>query len=1028
MNFRKLNNLIGWLMFATAALVYLLTMEPTVSFWDCGEFISAAFKIEVGHSPGAPLFMMIQRLFGIMAGSNLESVAKWINSWSALASAGTILFLFWTITHFACRLLVKKDEEPQGNQLWMILGAGVVGALAYTFSDTFWFSAVEAEVYATSSLFTAVVFWAVLKWEHVADEKYADRWLVLIAYLMGLSVGVHLLNLLTIPAVGMVYYFRRFKPTISGAIIAFLVSCGVLAFVQYGVIQWVPSLAAQFDLFFVNSLRLPFDSGALFFILLLIAALVAALVWAQRTRRGHWHTAILSLLFVLIGFSSYMAPMIRSRADVPIDMTNPDNAISLLSYLKREQFGSQPLFSGPDFTSKPVEYAVTGHSYSRSEKDGKDYYLKVGDKIKQEFAPSDTRFFPRVHNINDASHIRFYREYLGLAEGERPSSADNYKFFFNYQINWMWWRYFMWNYAGRQNDFQGQGEPKNGNWITGIKAFDKNVLGVGDIDLMSKGYRDNPARNQFYLLPFLLGVLGLVYQFNRHKKDGIITLVLFFFTGIAIAIYLNMTPLQPRERDYAFVGSMYAFAIWIGLGVLMVNQYLSRWVKGRPGVVLSIALCLIAVPALMAKEGWDDHDRSKKTLAWASAYNVLSSVDSNAILFTFGDNDTYPLWYIQEVEGFRKDVRLINMSLLGIDWYIDQLNYRVNDAMPVDMIWDREHYLGDRRNYLMYYNPPNIPEDRYFDLIDICQFFISDDANAKISMVNQERQNFLPTRNFSLPTPSMEELIARGMIAPEDTAIYRAGLQFTFPKEVAYKGDLAVFNILAAVARNGWDRPVYFGGGLPRDNYVGLNENLLLEGLVYRVVPYARNFPMPGNFGEVGMLSMDKSLDLFMNTYQWGNAHRDDVYFDEKNRLMFAAYRINAARIATELGMVGRKEEAVALLDKVMENISESSYLYDATAFYMAVAYYEIDELEKAAALSMKLARNSEDDIQYVLSLSKPRRQQCLGDVQRDLSIMNALSGTAQKAGDTTTAQNLQTRVTALSEKVNQNMDFSQMR
>ncbi|HTM65654.1 MAG TPA: DUF2723 domain-containing protein, partial [Flavipsychrobacter sp.] len=698
MNYRKVNNIVGWVTFAIATFVYLKTMEPTVSFWDCGEFLSCGYKIEVGHSPGAPFFMLIQRMFGLLAGSNLQKVAMFINSWSAIASGLTILFLFWTITHFAKRLIAPGDAAPDRKQLTLIRGAGLVGALAYTFSDTFWFSAVEAEVYATSSLFTAIAFWAMLKWEHQANNRYADRWLVLIFYLVGLSVGVHLLNLLTIPAIALIYYYRRYETTSIGSITAFVIGCVILAVIQFGILQGLPWLAFKFDYLFVNSFGLPFDSGAIFFLLLFFALLIWSLIYAKRKGKYMLHLSMLCLISVVIGFLSYMAPILRSRADVPIDMTNPDDADRFLSYVNREQFGSQPLLFGQDFDS-PVESVETkGYFYDQTKKNGKDYYETVGKKMEYKFGSE--RFFPRIWDNNDPNHVRFYRDVLGLSAGESPTSADNLKYFFGIQMNWMWWRYFMWNYAGRENDFQGHSpsDRKNGNWISGIKVIDN--YRVGDLDKMGDGYSNNKARNELYFLPFILGILGLVFQFNRNRKDGIVTFMLFFFTGIAIGIYLNMPPLQPRERDYAFAGSTYAFAIWIGLGVLMVNDWIQRLIKGSPGIYATILLCLLAVPTIMAKEEWNDHDRSQKTIARATAYNTLMSVAPNAILFTFGDNGSYPLWYLQEVEHIRPDVRIINTSLLGIDWYIDQLNYKTNDGDVVPMIWKKEDYVGDRHNYV----------------------------------------------------------------------------------------------------------------------------------------------------------------------------------------------------------------------------------------------------------------------------------------------------------------------------------------
>jgi hypothetical protein len=1037
MNFRKINNLAGWIIGAIATFVYIKTMEPTVSFWDCGEFLSCAYKIEVGHSPGAPLFMMIQRMFGLLAGGDVTKVAMMINAWSALASGLTILFLFWTITHFAKKLTTTNNEEPTTLQTILIIGSGAVGALAYTFSDTFWFSAVEAEVYATSSFFTAIVVWAILKWEHIADTKYADRWLVFIAYMMGLSVGIHLLNLLAIPTVAMVYYYKRYETTTMGSVIAFLLGCVLLAFVQFGVLQGLPILATKFDLLFVNNFGLPFDSGAITFIILLIALMV----WlAFYTKKRNWylaHTGVLCTIFIIIGFSSYMAPIIRSRADVPIDMTNPDNAISLTSYIQREQFGQQPLLFGPYFDKRPIEYADKGTQYARSTQNGKDHYDEVGRKLEAEFDPADKRFFPRIWDYNDPSHIEYYRNTLGLAEGEEPTSKDNLGFFFSYHINWMWWRYFMWNYSGRENDLQGSsiGNPKNGNWITGIPFIDKSVLGLGDMNKMPDGYvndkahnKTSAANNKLYMLPFILGVLGLIFQFNRNKKDGMVVLTLFFFTGIAIAIYLNMPPLQPRERDYAFAGSTYAFAIWIGLGVLMVNDWLQRAVKGAPGAYLTTALCLAAVPALMAKEEWDDHDRSNKKLAQSTAYNVLMSCEKDAILFTFGDNDTYPLWYLQEIEGVRKDVRIINLSLLGIDWYVDQLNNRINDAPPVPMIWKKKDYIGDHKTYIQYYASPQIPQDKYVNLLDICKFMISDDPQNKLQSNTGEMDNYYPTKNFFVQSLSKEELVKRGFISAADTNRIIPEMKFTMPKTIMYKDDITVLNIIAENARTGWKRPIYFGGFLPGENYQGMDDYLRLEGLVFRVLPFKLTDEAKApQAQEMGSIDAEKSYKLIMNTYQWGNADRNDVYFDEKNRLMFAAYRMNAPRIAQELVLKGKKKEAEEIMDKVMAGITRHSYFYDATAYYMVMGYYAIGTEtanKKGRVLALDVAKNHKDDIEYILTLSDGKRDGMVSDVQRDATIMNIVANLAKNAGDNATFSEINKQLEMITQKASQSMNL----
>jgi hypothetical protein len=1021
MNYRKVNNIVGLITGLIATFVYLKTMEPTVSFWDCGEFISCGYKVEVGHSPGAPFFMLIQRLFGLLAGGNLPKVAIMVNSWSAIASGLTILFLFWTITHFAKRLLAPEEENPNQLNTLLIMGAGLVGGLAYTFSDTFWFSAVEGEVYATSSLFTALVFWAILKWEHTADEKHADRWLVFIAYMMGLSVGIHLLNLLTIPAIALLYYYRRYQTTNMGAVIAFFVGCIILALVQFGVIQGLPYLAFKFDYLFVNSFGLPFDSGALFFLVLWSAIMIGATIYARKKEKYVMHLSMICLLFVQLGFLSYLIPVIRSRADVPIDMTNPDNANRFLSYVNREQFGQQPLLFGPDFDSQPDDVEVKGYFYDKNKKDGKDYYEEVGKKMEYHYP--EKRFFPRIWDNNEGSHVSFYRQYLGLGPGESPTSADNYKFFFGYQLNWMWWRYFMWNFVGRQNDFEGQGGPKDGNWVSGISMFDKGR--VGDMNKMPDGYKNNKARNQLYFLPFILGLLGIVFQFNGNKKDGIVTFMLFFFTGIAIVLYLNNTPLQPRERDYAYAGSTYAYAIWIGLGVLMVYQWMSKVMKGATGAALAILLCLIAVPTLMAKEEWDDHDRSQKTLARATAYNTLMSCAPNAILFTFGDNDTYPLWFLQEVEGIRPDIRIVNTSLLGIDWYIDQLNYKTNDGDAIPMIWKKQHYVGDRRNYVRYVENPQVPKDRYFNLIEVCNFIISDDMNAKLGGPNGEAANYLPSKNLFVPSLSKEMLVKNGFLNAADTATINNEMKFTFSKDVAYKDDLGVLNIVAAIAQDGWKRPIYFGAGMG-DNYQGMNDYMRLEGSVYRLCPYKSMLPHANNPGDMGYVDAQKSFDLFTKTYYYGNADRKNVYFDEKNRMMLTAYRIDAARVADELSAIGRKEDAVKVLDKVIAGITPESYAYDVPAYYMAISYYRAGAKEKAKKFSFALAKNMEDDIKYSLDLDDNLRDGMASDVQRDLTIINILSNVSGQMGDTAASKELGQKFQGLLQACNGKINLQQ--
>ena len=1030
MNYRKVNNLVGWITGAVAYIVYLLTMEATVSFWDCGEFLSCAYKLEVGHSPGAPFFMMMQRIFALFANGNTTTggpstnAAIFVNSFSALMSGMTILFLFWTITHFAKKLVVKATEEPDFGQIILIMGAGLIGALAYTFSDTFWFSAVEAEVYATSSFFTAITFWAVLKWEVVADEKYSDRWLVLIAYLVGVSVCVHLLNLLTIPTVAMVYYFKKYPTTWKGTAIAFVVGCVVLAFVQFGVIQYIPRLASMFDIMFTNSFGAPFDTGAVFFLLVVTALLVFLLLFAKKRNLYALHTSVLCVMFIIIGYSSYFSAIIRSRADVPIDMTNPDNPISFLDYVDREQFGQQPLLFGPYYTSQWTELDTSQKLYAQvKDAKGKDHYEVVGKKMEPKYGVdangvNQSHFFPRIYDNNEGAHMSYYKSFLGLGNNDEPTASDNMKYFIGYQMNWMWWRFFMWNFAGRQNDIEGQGDPQKGNWISGITFID-NMRGLGDTDKMGDGLTNNDAHNKLYFLPFILGIMGLIYQFNRNKNDGIVVLVLFFFTGAAIGIYLNMPPLQPRERDYAFAGCTYTFAIWIGLGVMMAADWMRKAIKGDSANYAAIGLCFVAVPLLMANVEWKDHDRSKKTLAQAVAYNTLSCCAPNAVLFTFGDNQTYPLWYLQEVEHFRPDVRIINTSLLGIDWYIDQLNYKINDADAVPMIWKKENYMGDRHNYIRYYDNKQIPKDRFFNLADICGFMNSTDMDKRVQLQSGEWINYMPVKHFFTPSLSKEELVKAGLVDAADTNKIVTEMKFNFPKELAYKSDLAVLNIIAAVASEGWKRPLYFDAGLRQGDYAGTGDYMRLEGLVYRLMPYKFNDSIPKvNSQVLGTINTEKSYDLFVNKFKWGGGERKDVYFDEPNRHEFVTYRMDASFVANALTVEGKKDKAVQLLDRVVAGITEQSYYYDYTAYFLAAAYYNAGAIGKGDTITNKIVKNSMDDINWISTLKEDGKNSLADDIRQQFQILQSLAMTAQKVGDTSMSKQIEQKMQLLYPKV----------
>ncbi|MCX6337657.1 MAG: DUF2723 domain-containing protein [Bacteroidetes bacterium] len=985
MQFKRINNIVGWAVALLACTVYVLTAESGGSFWDCGEFVSSCFKLQIPHPPGAPLFVIMGRLFIILFGDNPLTAAKAVNVMSALASGFTILFLFWTITHFARKVMqLKTTDNLSSYQIWSIMGAGIVGALAYTFSDSFWYSAVEGEVYALSSFFTAIVFWAILKWENHADEPGADKWIVFIFFMMGLSIGVHLLNLLTIPAIVMVYYFRRkntfnyeklrswfirivgiggviafigslviasgeanedrgltLDPTMGalmifgtlaaigllfavekwnkekkahngGTYIFFVIGCVITGIVQVGVIQYTVKLAGSFDRWFVNGFGLPFFTGFATFFVLLAALIVVGLKFAAKKDWAYLRLGLWSLAFMLMGYSTYVTTMIRSNANPAVDMYNVDNPMSLVGYLGREQYGDFPLIYGQKFNSQPVDVKTGGMKYEKA----RDKYIEIGPDRRYLYQPEEKMIFPRVWDAsNDQNHADYYAYFLNinrLKEGgyERsPNQVDNVKFFVAYQFYWMYFRYFMWNFAGKQNDVQGMfiGNVRDGNWITGIPLID-NML-YGEQSTLPDSLKNNKAHNTLFLLPFILGMIGLFYQFKNRGDDGIVNFLMFFFTGFAIVIYLNQAGYQPRERDYAYVGSFYAFAVWIGLGVLKVRDWFAKLVTQNIAAVLAALLCVLAVPTLMAQQEWDDHDRSKKVLSRDLAKDYLESCAPNAILFTFGDNDTYPLWYAQEVEGIRQDIRVINYSLLGIDWYINQLRYKVNQSDSIDVIWQPDQIEAGKRDYIVYSPRPNIPEDRYYDLYDVMKNYVgSDDADKLDNTRGSEPLNSFPVKRFAVPVDKAL-VIQNKTVNATDSVV--SELRFDVPKSSLMKNDLAVLNIIAA---NKWKRPIYFTNDRLE---LGFDQFIRRDGLSYRMVPVQNS-----------RVNTDWMLSKALNNFAFGNANVKGVYYDEENRRHLNSIRNAYAELAIDLASKNRKEEARKVLDKVDQMMLDENFPY----------------------------------------------------------------------------------------------------
>ncbi len=977
MEHSKLNNILGWVVLAISSFVYLSTIEPTVSFWDCGEYIATAYKLEVGHPPGGPFFQMLGRVVSMFTPA--DKAALMINGLSAMCSAFTILFLFWSITALG-KLAIKSAGKSMEEYSIAILGAGFIGSLAYTFSDTFWFSAVEGEVYAMSSFFTAFVFWAILKWETIPDDQHPDRWIVLIAYFMGLSIGVHLLNLLTIPALAFVYYFKKYEVSKMGIVITTITSLVILLGIQYGIVQYLIKIGAWFDLGFVNGLGLPFGSGILFFALLVVAGIVYGLKWTRQNNKPQWNTIILCFLVILVGYSSYGQIVVRSTANTPMDENNPENVFAFMSYLSREQYGDRPLGYGQYFNA-PLDRSDPYHDgspvYYPDKKTGK--YIVTDDKKSSvpNYDPKFCSVFPRMYS-DKKNHVRAYKRWSGFREGKKtkPTFGENLKFFVSYQIGWMYVRYFMWNFAGRQNDLQGHGNLIDGNWLSGISFIDE--MRLGPQDKIPNSMTNNKAYNRLYCLPLLLGLMGLFFHFKTDKKGFFVVLMLFLLTGLGIIVFLNQYPYQPRERDYAYAASFYAFAIWIGLGVLGVFEFIRKYVPGKAAGALAIAACFI-VPTIMAKEEWDDHDRSGLYTARDFASNYLNSCAPNAILFTNGDNDTFPLWYAQEVEGIRTDVRVMNLSLSNTDWYIDQMSRKAYDSDPVPFSMVKEQYRQGTRDYVPFYDR-KIPG--YTDLKEIIEFVKSDDQQAKLQTQSGKSLNYLPTKRFSLAVDSAT-VVENGTVKPALADRIVPALEWEKKGNYVLKNSLMQLDMLAT---NKWNRPVYFAITVGSDSYLQLEEYFQLEGLAYRLVPIKTK----GQGGQVGRVDTEIMYDNVMNKFKWGGME-GDVYMGETNMRMTYNLRNNFARLADALLKEGKKDSAIAVLDKCIEVMPDKTIPYNFFLTPIAEGYYRAGLPEKANKIIKRLMEIYEDDLDYYLSLRGERATSIKNETQRAMSVFQRL-------------------------------------
>ncbi|TCD10674.1 DUF2723 domain-containing protein [Pedobacter frigidisoli] len=1002
MNYSKVNNIVGWICFLIATITYVLTLEPSASFWDCGEFIASAFRMQVVHQPGAPLFLMIQRFFSIFAIGDLTKIAYWMNVGSAVCSGATILFLFWTITALAKKTLVKSGEIISTGNLISIMGAGAVGALAYTFSDSFWFSAVESEVYAQSSLFTAIVFWAILKWEAHADEPRADRWLLFIAYIMGLSIGIHLLNLLTIPALAFIYYFKRTgKATRSGIIKTLIVGILILAVIQYGIIQYLVSFGAYFDLFFVNTLGLGFGTGVLFFAILVIGALVWGIRYSIQHQKKLLNLGLISTVLIIFGYASFSMIIIRAKADPNLNNSAPKDAFSFLSYLNREQYGDRPLGYGPNYNSERTG-VTEGKTIWRK---GKEKYEVAGKKTDYEY--SNNTLLPRMYS-DDPKHAAFYKEWMHMDDAKNPNLVDNVGFLFSYQIGYMYMRYFGWNFIGRQNDEQGQGSGHEGEWISGIKPID--ALRQGDQTNLPPSTIDNKAYNRFFFLPLIIGLMGAVWHFKRNQKDAGVIALLFFFTGIAIVLYLNQKPLEPRERDYAYVGSFYAFAIWIGLGVLAIKEWLFKKLTPTTGAIGATVIGLLAAPVIMAEQGWDDHDRSTKMVPHDIALDYLQSCAPNAILFTYGDNDTYPLWYIQEVENVRPDIRIVNLSLFDTDWYINGLRQKQNESAPLPITMKPEQYVQGERDVM--------PYDDYkisgsVELKNVVDLLLSNDEGDKVPMQDGTKSNFLPTKNLKI-TINPQEVVSTGTVPAADASKIVPVMDWTFNKGYVTKGTLAMFDILA---HNNWKRPIYFASTVPSEQYNGLDKYLYSEGLALRLLPLKADTTTTDEKAE--QLNTPVLYNNVMTKFAWGNM-KTATYLDPQSSDDTFIFTNIFSNLTGSLLKEGKTAEAKKVVDKYYAVMPQKFYGLRTVVvkYYMAENLYKLGETARANEILNQSADYINKELNYLADLSKTKGLTGSQNIQTGLYYLDRMIRTSKAAGQDKVSDKLQKIFTGLESRL----------
>ncbi|MCX6247459.1 MAG: DUF2723 domain-containing protein [Bacteroidetes bacterium] len=997
--YKKLNNLLGWIVFAIAAVVFLLTLEPTASWWDPGEFISTTYKLQVGHPPGAPTMQMIGRVISLLTFGDTSKVALMCNAMSGLSSAFAVLFLFWSITMFARKIVAPEGEMTRG-QMYTIFAAGLVGALTFTFTDSFWFSAVEGEVYAMSAFFTSLVFWSILKWEEEADSAHSYRWLIFIAFMVGLAIGVHLLNLLTIPALAFVIYFKKYKPTKTGILLTLILSIAVLAFIMYFVIPWLPTLAGKFELLFVNGLGLPFNTGMIFYFLLIIGLIVFGLIYSKRNGKPLLNTIILCFTFLLIGYTSFIMLVIRANAGTPINENAPKDVVGLVTYLNREQYGTWPIFSGQYYSAPIIDYEDGSPIYRRDDKTGKYVVLDDRKGTVPVYDPRFTTVFPRMWSNERKGSEQFFKDWGGpgvpidvtTGEGKtetryRPTFIENLKYFFNYQVGVMYFRYFMWNFSGRQNDVQGYGGPQDGNWITGIPFIDKMLTGHPQTNMPDS--MKNRGTNKYFMLPFILGLIGFFYQLKKEYKGNLVIILLFLMTGLAIVVFLNQKPFEPRERDYSYCGSTYAFSIWIGLGVIYLINLVKKFLKKENlSIILVSLVCLILVPGIMAEQNWNDHDRSGKYACRDYAANYLNSCGPQGILFTNGDNDTFPLWYDQEVEGIRTDVRVINLMLASGSWYIDMLFKKAYESEPIPFEIPQDKYRPGSNDIVPFYD---VGIKGYINLKDLVDFIKSDDPRTFLSLQNGDKMKFFPSKKVKLAVDSAA-CIKYGIVPK-----YLAGkmvdtIYWTIRTNQLYKNDVMLLDL---VANNHWKRPLYFASPSSVNHCFNVDSFSLVVGWVYKFMPVkASNDDYIPNMGGVDPLT---SYDLLMNKFAWGNLNDPHVYLDPESLNNQARPKTNMLRTTQALIEMGRKKEALKLMDKYFELFPDSRFTYDMYTMPFAEMYYKLGDTAKANKILVRLGEIYSQNLDYYYMFKGDKREYYSKDIEQALGILRRLNYVAEE-------------------------------